>query len=70
MHRPTILVTGANGQLGFDLARLLAPRGDVVAADRTRLDLADADAVVAAVRGAKPALIFFNLPSSASRAPW
>ena len=57
MHRPTILVTGANGQLGFDLARLLAPRGDVVAVDRTRLDLADADAVVAAVRGAKPALI-------------
>jgi len=57
MHRATILVTGANGQLGFDLARLLAPRGDVVAADRMRLDLADADAVVAAVRGARPALI-------------
>jgi len=57
MQRPTILVTGANGQLGFELARLLAPLGEVVAADRSRLDLADPNAVVAAVRGAKPALI-------------
>jgi dTDP-4-dehydrorhamnose reductase len=57
MRRPTILVTGANGQLGFELARLLPPIGDVVAADRSRLDLADADAVVAAVRGSKPDVI-------------
>jgi dTDP-4-dehydrorhamnose reductase len=57
MRRPTILVTGAAGQVGFELVRLLAPHGDVVAADRARLDLADADAVVAAVRGARPGLI-------------
>ncbi len=57
MRRPTFLVTGANGQLGFELARLLPPLGDVVAADRSRLDLADADAVVAAVRGSKPDVI-------------
>jgi len=57
MRRPTFLVTGANGQLGFELARLLPPLGDVVAADRSRLDLADADAVVAAVRGALPDVI-------------
>jgi dTDP-4-dehydrorhamnose reductase len=57
MRRPTILVTGSNGQLGFELAPLLAQSADVVAADRARLDLADADAVVAAVRGAKPDLI-------------
>ena len=57
MRRPTILVTGAAGQVGFELVRLLAPHGDVVAADRAGLDLADADAVVAAVRGAKPGLI-------------
>lgn len=57
MRRPTILVTGSNGQLGFELARLLAPCGDVIAADRARLDLADPDSVIAAVRGAKPDLI-------------
>jgi dTDP-4-dehydrorhamnose reductase len=57
MHRPTILVIGSKGQVGFELARLLAPCGDVIGADRTRLDLADPDAVVAAVRGAKPDLI-------------
>jgi len=57
MRRPSILVTGAAGQLGFELARLLERHGDVVAADRARLDLADPDAVVAAVRGAKPKLV-------------
>jgi len=58
MRRPTILVTGSTGQLGFELARLLPPCGNVIAADRVRLDLADPDAIVAAVRGAKPDLIF------------
>jgi dTDP-4-dehydrorhamnose reductase len=57
MRRPSILVTGSAGQLGFELARLLEPHGDVVAADRARLDLADPDAIVAAVRGAKPKLV-------------
>ena len=57
MRRPSILVTGSAGQLGFELARLLEQHGDVVAADRARLDLADPDAIVAAVRGAKPKLI-------------
>jgi|SRR5215471_7144263 len=57
MRRPTILVTGSNGQLGFELARLLAPSGNVIAADRAKLDLVDADAIVAAVRGAKPDII-------------
>jgi dTDP-4-dehydrorhamnose reductase len=57
MQRPTILVTGAAGQLGFELVRALAPHGDVVATDRATLDLANADAIVAAVRGARPDLI-------------
>jgi dTDP-4-dehydrorhamnose reductase len=57
MQRPTILVTGAGGQLGAALVPLLAPHGQVIAADRARLDLADADALVAAVRGARPDLI-------------
>jgi dTDP-4-dehydrorhamnose reductase len=57
MARPTILVTGANGQLGHELALLLLPHGEVIATDRARLDLADPDAIVSAVRSAKPALI-------------
>ncbi len=57
MARPTILVTGATGQLGHELAVLLAGHGEVIAVDRGRLDLADPDAIVGAVRGAKPALI-------------
>ena len=57
MQRPTILVTGAAGQVGFELARLLVPHGDVVATERATLDLADPDAIVAAVRGARPKLI-------------
>ncbi len=57
MRRATILVTGAQGQLGFELARLLVPCGEVVAVDRAKLDLADPDAIVAAMRGVKPALV-------------
>ncbi len=55
--RPRVLVTGAQGQLGFEIARALAPQGDVIALDRAGLDLAQPDAIVAAVRAAKPALI-------------
>src|SRR5258705_4764925 len=54
---PKILVTGAGGQIGFELARMLAPHGEVIAPDRASLDLADPDAIVAAMRGAKPALV-------------
>lgn len=57
MRRPTILVTGAGGQVGFELIRLLAPHGEVIGTDRGTLDLANPDAIVAAVRGARPALI-------------
>jgi len=57
MGRPSILLTGADGQIGSELRRLLAALGDVVAADRKLLDLADPDAIVAAVRRAKPSLI-------------
>src|SRR5262245_60080822 len=55
--RKTILLTGVNGQLGFELEQTLRPYGEIVATDRTSLDLADADAIVACVRGLKPELI-------------
>ncbi len=57
VSRPRILVTGAQGQVGFELARLLPVHGDVVALDRAGLDLADPDALVAAVRAVAPDLI-------------
>jgi dTDP-4-dehydrorhamnose reductase len=57
MSRPNILVTGADGQVGFELAQLLAMHGDVHATNRAALDLADADAVVAAVRRLQPRVI-------------
>jgi dTDP-4-dehydrorhamnose reductase len=57
MPRPKILVTGAHGQIGFELSRLLGPVGDVIAADRTILDLSDPDAIVALVRRLAPTLI-------------
>ena len=52
-----ILLTGRNGQLGWELERALAPLGEVHACDRQSLDLADPDRIVALVRELKPALI-------------
>jgi dTDP-4-dehydrorhamnose reductase len=53
----TILVTGARGQLGRELAAALGGLGHVVALDRSALDLADADSIVKTVRSTAPALI-------------
>jgi dTDP-4-dehydrorhamnose reductase len=52
-----ILLTGANGQVGWELKTSLAPLGEVIALDRQGLDLADPDRIVAVVRDLKPALI-------------
>ena len=57
MKPPTIFLTGARGQVGGELTRLLARHGTVVATDVDSLDLTNVDAVRAAVRAAKPALI-------------
>lgn len=53
----TILVTGVNGQVGFELARTLQGLGRVVAVDRSVLDLSDLDQVRAVVREVRPKLI-------------
>lgn len=53
----TILLTGASGQVGHELAASLASHGSVFVTDRATLDLADADAIVTTLRRLKPALI-------------
>ena len=52
-----ILLTGKNGQLGFELQRALAPLGDVHAVGSQDCDLADADALRALVRRVAPDVI-------------
>lgn len=54
---PTFLVTGSNGQVGFELRRSLAPLGRVIALDRSGCDLSDHDAVRRVVREARPDVI-------------
>ena len=52
-----ILLTGKNGQLGFELQRALAPLGDVVAVGTEDCNLADADALRELVRRVAPDVI-------------
>lgn len=52
-----ILLTGKNGQVGFELQRSLAPLGDVVAVDHKECDLLDSEAIRRLVRTVKPAVI-------------
>ncbi len=58
LNSPRFLITGANGQLGFELQRALAPLGGGIALDRAGCDLSSADSIRAAVRAAKPDVIF------------
>ncbi|MEI6741435.1 MAG: sugar nucleotide-binding protein, partial [Gemmatimonadaceae bacterium] len=50
----TILLTGANGQVGWELQRTLAPLGPVVATTRETLDLTNEAAIRAMVRAVAP----------------
>lgn len=52
-----ILLTGINGQVGGELQRSLQPLGQVIALDRSGLDLGDPDQIRRVVRDAKPAMI-------------
>ena len=52
-----ILLTGTNGQVGYELARSLQSVGDVIALDRSGMDLADLGRVRDVIRDLKPALI-------------
>ncbi|GAB3242374.1 SDR family oxidoreductase [Chitinimonas naiadis] len=53
----TILLTGVNGQVGFELQRSLQGLGTIHAPQRGELDLADPDAIRKLVRALKPSLI-------------
>ena len=52
-----ILLTGKNGQVGWELQRTLQPLGRVVALDRQGMDLANPDSIRAAIREIRPNLI-------------
>ena len=52
-----ILLAGRQGQVGWELERVLPVLGDVIATDRSALDLADPDSIRRAVRGARPEVI-------------
>lgn len=52
-----ILLTGVNGQVGWELQRTLAPLGEVIAADRGVLDLADTTSIRRSVAAMAPDLI-------------
>jgi dTDP-4-dehydrorhamnose reductase len=52
-----ILLTGKNGQVGFELQRALAPLGEIVAVDQVDCNLADADAIRRLVDTVRPDVI-------------
>jgi dTDP-4-dehydrorhamnose reductase len=49
-----ILLTGASGQVGGELLKLLEARGEVVAPGREAMDLADAESVRKTIRAVRP----------------
>ena len=51
------LVTGAGGQVGAQVARILEGRAQSIAVDRSRLDLCDPAAIAARIREMRPQLI-------------
>ena len=52
-----ILLTGKNGQVGYELERTLQSLGEVTAVDCDQMDLTNLDQVRAVIRSVKPGLI-------------
>jgi dTDP-4-dehydrorhamnose reductase len=52
-----ILLTGKNGQVGFELNKKLSALGDIVATDRDELDLANPEAIKQFIDQTKPDII-------------
>ncbi|MGB3789900.1 MAG: dTDP-4-dehydrorhamnose reductase [Phormidesmis sp.] len=58
MSKPkTILLFGAAGQIGQELAETLAPLGNVAAIDRSQLDLSDLSAIAQTIKTIQPHII-------------
>lgn len=57
MTLPRILLTGKNGQVGFELQRALAPLGEVVAVGTADCDLSDANAIRTLMQRVQPQLV-------------
>jgi dTDP-4-dehydrorhamnose reductase len=55
--KPTILLTGKNGQIGEELGRLLPQVGEVVALGRQELDLSNPEDIRRTIRAVRPNLI-------------
>ena len=58
MEPPRALVIGKNGQVGWELCRVLGPVAQVVALDYPEIDFGREDALRECVREARPAVIF------------
>jgi dTDP-4-dehydrorhamnose reductase len=52
-----ILLTGKNGQVGFELQRALAPLGEIIAIDHAECDFARPQAIRQLVRAVRPSVI-------------
>lgn len=52
-----ILLIGASGQIGWELARALLPLGTLIIADRTQCDLTQPQTLVNLIDAAKPAIV-------------
>ncbi|HVZ59849.1 MAG TPA: dTDP-4-dehydrorhamnose reductase, partial [Terriglobales bacterium] len=52
-----ILLTGATGQVGWELRRSLSPLGNIVSPSRAELNLSDSDSIRSSVNAVRPHLI-------------
>jgi dTDP-4-dehydrorhamnose reductase len=68
-----ILLTGKTGQVGYELQRSLQGLGEIIAPDRSQMDLANLDQVRAVIRELRPTLIInpaaYTLVDQAEREP-
>src|SRR5438445_12777720 len=55
--KPRILLMGKTGQLGSELNRLLPKLGEVIAPERSELDLPEPDKMREVMRNAKPRVV-------------